>query len=263
MKKLNLVGINHVCIKCGEEKDLSEFVKRNDIKRGYLETCLVCKRKRRRELYPNNKKTVLKYYYDRKDSLNENNKQWVKKNKKRRKKWEKEYYEANKELIIESRRNNPKLKLYRKKYLIENRDRVNKLANERNKRNPHRVAYRNALKNTIYRMNGTKNDLTIRILGYSSIEFKQHIESLFIDNMSWSNYGKGNEKWEVDHIIPVSAFKKNTPIRIVNSLLNLRPLWWIDNYIKKHKIIIEIIAQNKELFSIFKKYCYKKIQCLY
>lgn len=39
--------------------------------------------------------------------------------------------------------------------------------------------------------------------------------------MNWKNYGK---IWQVDHIIPVSFFEIHTPIHIVNSLENLRPL---------------------------------------
>ena len=48
--------------------------------------------------------------------------------------------------------------------------------------------------------------------------------------MSWNNYGK---YWQVDHIIPVSFFKDDSPISIVNSLSNLRPLKSTDN-ISRH-----------------------------
>lgn len=255
--KLKLIGIENICKKCGDKKDLSEFVKRNDIKKGYCNTCLICKRKRRKELYPNNKNTASKYYLLNKENILNNNRTWMSKNKKNRKEWEHEYYEKNKTQIIEKRKNNPNIKLYTKKYLLKNRDKINTRQNKLNKKHPHRIAYRNVLKNTLNRINKNKNDKTINMLGYSYYELKNHIESLFKENMSWSNYGKGINNWEIDHIIPVSAFKKNTPIQIPNCLINLRPLWWIDNNKKSGKIIINEIMKNKDLYLIYKKYCYK------
>lgn len=256
--KLKLIGIENICNKCGDKKDLSEFVKRNDIKKGYCNTCLICKRKRRKELYPNNKNTASKYYLLNKENILNNNRTWMSKNKKNRKKWEHEYYKKNKTQIIEKKKNNPKVKLYAKMYLIKNRERINTKTNERNKINPHRVAFRNILKNAIKRMNTNKSNTTYNMLKYSADELKNHIESLFKQGMSWSNYGKGYGKWEIDHIIPVSAFKKNTPAKIVNNLINLRPLYWIDNYNKNDKIIISEIIKNKDLYLIYKKYCYKR-----
>lgn len=46
--------------------------------------------------------------------------------------------------------------------------------------------------------------------------------------MSWNNYGE----WHIDHIKPVSKFRNNTPVRIVNALCNLQPLWAKENLIK-------------------------------
>lgn len=43
--------------------------------------------------------------------------------------------------------------------------------------------------------------------------------------MSWDNYGS----WHIDHIKPISKFQKNTPIKVVNNLDNLQPLWAIEN----------------------------------
>jgi hypothetical protein len=47
--------------------------------------------------------------------------------------------------------------------------------------------------------------------------------------MSWDNYGK----WHIDHIVMVSSFEEDTPMNIVNSLENLRPLWAEDNCSRK------------------------------
>lgn len=97
--------------------------------------------------------------------------------------------------------------------------------------NDKRVAYRNTrkhiglwrsiLKASIWRLNGRKEGKTIDLLGYSSLDFKNHITSLFTDGMSWDNHGQ----WHVDHIKDVSSFNKDTHPSIVNALSNLRPLW--------------------------------------
>ena len=49
--------------------------------------------------------------------------------------------------------------------------------------------------------------------------------------MSWDNYGE----WHIDHKKPISAFHKDTPPHIINSLCNLQPLWEIDNLKKSNK----------------------------
>ena len=54
--------------------------------------------------------------------------------------------------------------------------------------------------------------------------------------MNWDNHGE----WHLDHIVPVSLFKEDTPANIVNSLENLRPMWSDDN-LKKSKNIGEDI----------------------
>lgn len=97
------------------------------------------------------------------------------------------------------------------------------------KRKPFVLAWRSLLNNTLKRLNKNKEDDTIKLLGYSAIELKEHIESLFLDGMSWDNYGE----WHIDHIKMVSDFNEDTPVDIVNSLNNLRPLWAKDNCSRK------------------------------
>jgi hypothetical protein len=91
------------------------------------------------------------------------------------------------------------------------------------------LAWRAILNNTLKRFNTKKEDKTINLLGYSASELKKHIESLFLEGMSWENYGD----WHIDHIKMVSTFDKETPMNIVNSLDNLRPLWAEDNCSRK------------------------------
>ncbi len=43
-------------------------------------------------------------------------------------------------------------------------------------------------------------------------ELKQHLESHWQPGMSWSNYGYGSDKWNIDHIIPCSFFNILDPV---------------------------------------------------
>lgn len=119
--------------------------------------------------------------------------------------------------IVENRRERDMSEYYKKYY----------------KDNIHLFAWRNLLKNYLNRKYLKKNDSTYNLLGYSYIELREHLESLFTSEMNWSNYGT---YWQIDHIIPISRFLKETPVDVVNSLINLRPLCKEDNNKKSNKI---------------------------
>ena len=106
---------------------------------------------------------------------------------------------------------------YKKEY---NKHNQNKRQNYRLK-NKHVGLWRSVLKASLWRLGTPKEALTIELLGYSSTEFKKHIESLFTEGMTWENHGE----WHIDHIIDVSTFSPDTPPSVVNALSNLRPLW--------------------------------------
>ncbi|MBZ9943470.1 hypothetical protein LB533_20500 [Mesorhizobium sp. BR1-1-13] len=81
---------------------------------------------------------------------------------------------------------------------------------------------------------------TFDLLGYSVEDLKRHLEERFLPGMSWDNYGKGDCTWEIDHIIPQSAFHFKTPedidFRKCWALANLTPLWGVDNRSKSDKL---------------------------
>ena len=76
---------------------------------------------------------------------------------------------------------------------------------------------------------GKKPTNTFKWVGCSPEQLKAHIESLFLEGMTWDNYGKYG--WHVDHIRPVSSFKPEEWEQI-NHYTNLQPLWWQDNLSK-------------------------------
>lgn len=70
-------------------------------------------------------------------------------------------------------------------------------------------------------------------LGYSILDFKIHISSLFCTWMSWENYGE----WEIDHISPKHNFKytccDDFNFKLCWSLNNLRPIGKCENNKRK------------------------------
>ncbi len=67
---------------------------------------------------------------------------------------------------------------------------------------------------------------------------KSHLESQFVEGMTWDNYGE----WQIDHIIPVK-YKKNGKIPSLKTVIrrlhykNLQPLWAKDNISKGNRYI--------------------------
>lgn len=87
-------------------------------------------------------------------------------------------------------------------------------------------------------LHGNKNSQRWEsLVHYTLNDLKKHLEKQFSKGMSWENYGK----WEIDHIIPVSAFNftssKDLDFKRCWSLGNLRPLWKKDNREKSAKIL--------------------------
>lgn len=75
------------------------------------------------------------------------------------------------------------------------------------------------------------------VVGYSYSELKRHLENLFLEGMSWDNYGK----WHIDHIIPISFFRyesfEDVEFKMCWRLENLQPLWARENIQKRNKIL--------------------------
>lgn len=73
------------------------------------------------------------------------------------------------------------------------------------------------------------------ILGCSLKFFMQYLEKQFQPGMTWSNYGNGINKWNLDHIIPRSKFDHLNPDEIKKCwhYSNIRPMWSSDNSRKR------------------------------
>lgn len=203
---------NKFCKKCQLDKSLDEFYKHNSSKDGYRFYCVSCTNDDNKKSYLRNRQNILKYQQEyRKDET-------VKQN---RREWEKIW------------RTDPKVKKKR-----SNRESL------RRKRDPiARMLFNFRTRISKVIKNNEKKGSAIKDLGCIGEELKTYIESKFYLNpitneqMTWNNYGKTPNTWQIDHI---EAFCLNdvkdrqTFLKIVN-YKNLRPLWYEDHKIKSNK----------------------------
>lgn len=203
------------CRICGESKEIIEFHKKKDTHDGVRNECKECvkeiqKKYKNAEGFKEKQKAYDKAHYnENREEILEHKKVYHIENKKEILKKKAEYRN-----IPENRERN---KQYIKQYKVENKDKYYKYRRD----NPHCVAWRSVLYSTLKRLNTSKQGHTVDLLGYSALELKEHIEKQFTDGMTWKNYGE----WQIDHIIGVINFDKNTDVSIVCALENLRPLW--------------------------------------
>ena len=80
----------------------------------------------------------------------------------------------------------------------------------------------------------SKSGSAIKDLNCSIEEFKKYLESKFQPGMSWDNYGKGKDKWNIDHILPLKDFNLLNPLEVSRACCytNLQPIWELDHYRK-------------------------------
>jgi len=88
----------------------------------------------------------------------------------------------------------------------------------------------------------TKSKTTIKLLGCSIEQLKQHLESQFKKAMTWKNWGtgwndKGTVEWHIDHIRPCASFDLSKPSEQKKCFYytNLQPLWAKENLRKGDK----------------------------
>lgn len=77
-----------------------------------------------------------------------------------------------------------------------------------------------------------RSKTTQNAIGCSLEKLKEHLEAMFLPGMTWENYGRGNGKWSVDHIIPLISSQTVERLMELLHYTNLQPLWYFDN-IKK------------------------------
>lgn len=233
------------CSKCNIEKNLSEFSRSKKI--AGRSQCKVCDKhyrnlkkeeiaeylKRYRDIEKNKEKNKLycrEYRINKKEeiSIKRKNKRGITKNQ--IKIASKKYYEKNKTLLNKKSKN----------YTIKNRLKINEKARIRKyERRKVDVLYkltcniRRLISISFKNKSVNKNTKTFDILGCTNNKFKEHIETLFEEWMTWENKGKYNGNinygWDLDHIIPISSAKTKEDIIKLNHFTNFQPLCSYNN----------------------------------
>jgi hypothetical protein len=150
----------------------------------------------------------------------------------------KQYYSENISEIKRKRKerhelNRQKNNALARKFYYENKDKwvgYSKRKKERMKSDPAYCRSRKLrfwLWYSLRRSSTDKEQSWLKHVGCGKKEFIDHIESQFVEGMSWDNWTL--DGWHLDHIIPVA--KGGT-----NHYTNLQPLWAFDNLSKGAKV---------------------------
>ena len=214
-----------ICTKCSVEKPLTEYYKHPETKDGYNKKCKGCFKlyhqdNRERQLAKMKQRSI-----EKKDEIKIKNKQYYLENKNQIKSKVKNWQKNNKQKIREIQRS------YEPQY---------------NQKYPERRLWRNLLYRVLGVNGNPKTNSTYKMLGYTHEELKIHLDKQGI------NWDKDN----VDHKIPITWFKSNTPPSLVNALDNLHPLTEQQNKTKSNKFcsptpssyIIKIKSYIKEKY---------------
>lgn len=215
-----------VCSVCGLAKPLCDFYldrgnPRND--------CKKCNCQSRKDWQKQNISKVL-----------QKNKRWREKNEEHYKAWQLQYAPIRRENRRRKYSETPQLRkktiLFSRAYRADpkNRNKIRATAKRLRKKyalNPMWNLINNLRRRLRYCLHGKRKEKnTMSLIGCSSKTLRQHIETQFMNGMTWENYGQ----WHVDHIIPCSAFDFSKPGEQEKCFhyTNLQPLWAKDNLIK-------------------------------
>jgi hypothetical protein len=167
------------------------------------------------------------------------------KNRERIKERKKKEYLKNRCEILNKRKNyyqknSKKLIDYQKSYRFHNIEKIrtikrNYQKNQRKTNFLYRISKN--LRSRITKLLKNNKSNYNELIGCSSEKLISHLESKFLDGMTWKNYGLRG--WHIDHIKPCSVFNltKVEEQRRCFHYSNLQPLWAKDNLRKGSKLI--------------------------
>jgi len=169
------------------------------------------------------------------------NKEYQKKNKMKIKIQRTIHYQKNKERLLEYAKiyrenNREKVRECNNRYYRKNKDKKRRYKNKRRKKDiNYKILY--YLRNRLYKAlkRNSKAKSTKKLLGCSINYLKKHLQKQFEVNMNWDNYGRGKNKWCIDHIRPCASFdlSKSEEQKKCFNYKNLQPLWYIENLKKR------------------------------
>jgi hypothetical protein len=153
------------------------------------------------------------YKKNNKEKVSENHKKYYDKNKETISEYYKIHYKENKDQYMETNR----------KWRNENREIINKKANERFATNPIARLKKNCRKRINAALKNTNSKTSIKLIDCDINFLKEWLNYNFKDGMTFDNYGS---YWHVDHVIPCSLFDLSNEDEIKNCFkwTNLQPL---------------------------------------
>lgn len=232
------------CNSCKIEKPLTDFYVNRACLDGRAGTCKVCTKARTSAWYYANREKASErqkaYRIANKETYTATAKKWVEANRARSREIKAAWKKRNPETVNRharegARRNPEKIAVRKKIYREANPHVAREYQRKRRAENVHQRVY-DAMGNRFREvLRSNKGGRSWKHLaGYDVHALKAHLEALFVEGMSWENYGQ----WHIDHIRPVASFDFSVnllqTVRACWALSNLQPLWAIDN-IKKGK----------------------------
>jgi hypothetical protein len=222
-----------VCRKCKKEKDLCDFNKSKERKDGHKIYCKECTRADRRVYRLNhlekereqsrihareNKNKRYLYAVKNKDKTDGYKRKYIENNPQKRKEQCKKYYEKNKEKIKE--------KLESKKDVLNAQRRIYNATHPQA-----RIAHNQRTRIGACINGRSKGGRLHLLIGCDINFFIKYLESNFQEGMTWANYGRGLDKWSIDHTIPLEYFNLEDENELKQAFhwANCKPMWYSEN----------------------------------
>lgn len=225
------------CSSCGISKDLNYFHRASKSKDGLQSICKDCRNAAARV-----------YASENKQKYRDNHKVWLSLNRessneskrlRRLKNKDAGKVEKQKQYTAEERKARYLRYKQDPEWLGKHREFARQY--QRTKRNNifHRIENQIRCRTAIAIGGGPKLGKYEKYIGCSTQELKDYLEGKFKPGMRWDNWGRGEDKWHVDHILPVSSFDLSVPEQFFKAFhfLNLQPLWETENLSKGRKVL--------------------------
>ena len=179
--------------------------------------------------------------YKSKEKAKKTSREWYQNNKEKAKKTSREWYQNNKEQAAKVSKewrlkNKEKDKNDQAKWRLENKEWRRNYEKNRYKTDINfrlTKLCRNRIRKII--KGESKSASTMKLIGCTPDELRQHLESKFEPWMNWENQGQGG--WDIDHIIAMSKFDLSCPVQqhACCHYSNLQPMEHIANIKKGDK----------------------------
>jgi len=217
------------CSKCKETKDVGEFHKNKTRKDGLKVYCKSC---------------IKAYKEANKEEIAEYQKAYREASKEKIAEQRKTYREANKEKIAEQRKahykaNKEKIAEKCKAYQEANKERIKAYERYRYNNDPLvklKRIYRVSVRQAFASIGKKKNCNSIKVLGLETWqELEEYLSDQFYDHpitgekMTFDNHGKGENCWQIDHIVPLLTAETEEDVIRLSHYTNLQPLWEVDH----------------------------------